>query len=225
MVGCGPGGLSAALAAARTRISVISVERFSFFGSNITAVGVEGFAWCRHEGTIDSEGIDREFENRAIEMGATVPEPKSDSHTLGGEAFKVVADNIVLEAGIMPILHCCFVALVMEGKRIKGIITESKAGREVILSGRVTDATGVGDVARRSGPPMCKTPKEEMIVASVMCSMSGVDCNAFIDDLKENPRTSKIRKTANRASRPRARKTPCFRLSFASLLKKPWQRN
>ena len=106
------------------------LERFGFFGGKFTAVGVEGFAWYRHEGTIDSEGIDREFENRAIEMGATVPEPKSDSHTLGGEAFKVVADNIVLEAGIMPILHCCFVALVMEGKRIKGIITESKAGRE-----------------------------------------------------------------------------------------------
>ena len=143
MVGCGPGGLSAALAVARTGISVISVERFGFFGSNFTAVGLEGFAWCRHEGTIDSEGIDREFENRAIEMGGTVPEPKSDSHTLGGKSFKVVADNMVLEAGIRPILHCYFVALVMEGKRIKGIFTESKAGREAILSGRVTDATGV----------------------------------------------------------------------------------
>ena len=135
MVGCGSGGLSAALAVARAGISVISVERFGFFGSNFTAVGLEGFAWCRHEGTIDTEGIDREFENRAIEMGATVPKPKSASHTLGGKAFKVVADNLVLEAGTRPILHFCFVALVMEGKRIKGIITESKAGREAILSG------------------------------------------------------------------------------------------
>ena len=66
MVGCGPGGLSAALAAAGTGVSVTLVERFGFFGSNFTAVGVEGFAWCRYEGIIDSEGIDREFENRAI---------------------------------------------------------------------------------------------------------------------------------------------------------------
>ena len=135
MVGCGPGGLSDALAAARTGFSLILVERFVFFDGNITAVDVEGFAWCRHEGAFDSEGIDREFENRAIEIGATAPEPKSDSHTLGGGAFKVVADNMVLEAGIMPILHRCFVALVMDGKRIKGIITESKAGREAILGG------------------------------------------------------------------------------------------
>jgi len=86
----------------------------------------------------------------------------------------------------MPILHYCFVALVMEGKRIKGIIIESKAGQEVILSGRVTDATSVGDVARRSGAPMCKTPKEEMMAASVMVSISGVDRQAFIDDPKAN---------------------------------------
>ena len=135
MVGCGPGGLSTALAAARTGISVTLAGRFGFFGGNITAVGVEGFAWYRDEGTIDSEGIDRELANRAIEMGATAPEPRSDSHTLDGEAFKVVEDNMVLEAGIMSILHRCFVGLVMEGKRIKGIITESKVGREAILAG------------------------------------------------------------------------------------------
>ena len=92
-------------------------------------------------------------------MGAATPEPQSNNHALDDEAFKVVADNMVLEAGIMPILHHCFVALVMNGKRIKGIITKSKFGREAILAGRVIDATGVGDVARRSGVPMHKTPK------------------------------------------------------------------
>jgi hypothetical protein len=35
------------------------VERFGCFGGNITAVGVEGFAWYRHAGTVDSEGIGR----------------------------------------------------------------------------------------------------------------------------------------------------------------------
>ena len=118
VVGSGPSGLSAALAAARAGVSVILVERFGCFGGNITAVGVEGFAWYRHEGTVDSEGIGREFENRAIAMGATTPEPQSDSHALDGEAFKVVADNMVLEAGIIPMLHRCFVEPVMEGERI-----------------------------------------------------------------------------------------------------------
>ena len=114
---------------------MILVERFGCFGGNITAVGVEGFAWYRHEGTVDSEGIGREFKNRTIEMGAATLEPQSDNHALDGKAFKVVADDMVLEAGIMPILHHCFVVLVMNGKRIKGIIIESKVGREAILAG------------------------------------------------------------------------------------------
>ena len=41
------------------------LERFGCFGGNITAVGVEGFAWYRHDQTIDTEGVGREFEDRA----------------------------------------------------------------------------------------------------------------------------------------------------------------
>lgn len=45
VVGSGPGGLAAALGAARAGASVTLLERFGCFGGNITAVGVEGFAW------------------------------------------------------------------------------------------------------------------------------------------------------------------------------------
>ena len=61
VVGSGPGGLAAALAAARAGVKTTLVERFGCFGGNITAVGVEGFAWYRHEATVDSEGIGPEF--------------------------------------------------------------------------------------------------------------------------------------------------------------------
>ena len=44
VVGSGPGGLAAALAAARAGVQVCLVERFGCFGGNITVVGVEGFA-------------------------------------------------------------------------------------------------------------------------------------------------------------------------------------
>jgi flavin-dependent dehydrogenase len=52
VVGSGPGGLAAALSAARTGVKVTLVEKFGCFGGNITAVGVEGFAWYKHEKTI-----------------------------------------------------------------------------------------------------------------------------------------------------------------------------
>ena len=57
VVGSGPGGLSAAITAARAGVEVTLIERYGCFGGNITAVGVEGFAWYRHEKTIEAEGL------------------------------------------------------------------------------------------------------------------------------------------------------------------------
>jgi len=189
VVGSGPAGLAAALAAARTGAEVALLERFGCFGGNITAVGVEGFAWYRHDATVDSEGIGIEFEERAKQAGASVAEPQSNSHAIDGEAFKAVADDLVLEAGVTPMLHRMFVAPIMDGSRIKGAIVESKAGREAILAERVIDATGDADVAYRAGAPTVKQAKEDMIGASVMFSLSGVNKQRFIDHVKAAPHT------------------------------------
>ena len=189
VVGSGPAGLAAAIAAARTGAEVTLLERFGCFGGNITAVGVEGFAWYRHDATVESEGIGIEFEERAKQAGASVAEPQSNSHAIDGEAFKAVADDLVLEAGITPMLHRMFVAPIMDGSRIKGAIVESKAGREAILAERVIDATGDADVAYRAGAPTVKQAKEDMIGASVMFSLSGVNKQRFIDHVKAAPHT------------------------------------
>ena len=57
-------------AAARAGARTTLLERNGCFGGNITQVGVEGFAWYRHEQTVDSEGIGIEIEERATAMGA-----------------------------------------------------------------------------------------------------------------------------------------------------------
>ena len=180
VVGSGPAGLAAALAAARIGVEVTLVERFGCFGGNITAVGVEGMSWYRHERTVDAGGIAREFEERAHAAGAAVPERQSLSYELDAEGFKVVADRLVEEAGIHPMLHRTFVAPVLDGDAITGIVTESKAGREAILARRVIDATGDADVAHRAGAPTALTPQEEMLAASVVFHLAGVDKAAFL---------------------------------------------
>ena len=63
-------------------------------------------AWYRHEGTVEPGGIGIEFERRAEEMGGTSPDVQSDSQALDSELFKVVADRLVQEAGVEPLLHC-----------------------------------------------------------------------------------------------------------------------
>ncbi|MBS3927464.1 MAG: FAD-dependent oxidoreductase [Sphingomonadales bacterium] len=189
VIGSGPGGLAAALASARAGVKTTLVERYGCFGGNITQVGVEGFAWYRHPKTIDSEGIGREFEDRARTMGAAIPEPQSISHALDAEAFKYVADCLVEEAGVIPMLHRMFVAPIMEGDTIRGVIVESKAGREAILARLVVDASGDADVAHRAGAPTHMHPKAEMMSVSVMFSMCGVDKAKFIDAVKADPQT------------------------------------
>src|SRR3954451_19933274 len=87
VVGSGPAGLAAALASARAGAETTLLERNGCFGGNITQVGVEGFAWYRHDRTVDSEGIGIEFEERAKAMDAAQPEPQSNSHALDAELF------------------------------------------------------------------------------------------------------------------------------------------
>lgn len=189
VVGSGPGGLAAALAAARAGAEVTLLDRFGCFGGNITVVGVEGFAWYRHEKTVEAGGIGWEFEERAKAMGAAVPESQSLSYELDSEGFKLVADRLVEEAGIHPMLHRQFVAPIMEGNTIRGVIVESKAGREAVLAKRVIDATGDADVAHRAGAPTRKTPLEETQAASVMFHVAGVDKTKFIEGVKADPQT------------------------------------
>ena len=191
VVGSGPAGLAAALAAARCGVEVTLLERFGCFGGNITVVGVEGFAWYRHEQTVEANGIGREFEERAKSMGAAVPESQSLSYELDSEGFKLVADCLVEEAGIHPMLHRQFVAPIITDGAVAGVIVESKAGREAILAKRIIDATGDADVAARAGCATVKTPVEEMQAASVMFHLAGVDKTKFMEGVRSNPQTYK----------------------------------
>ncbi len=191
VVGGGPGGLAAALAAARAGADTMLVERYGCFGGNITQAMVGSIAWYRSEGTVEAGGIGVEYENRAKEMGASQQDPESEgpAELLDADLFKYVADRLVQEAGIVPLLHCLTVGVVMEGETLKGVITESKSGRQAILAKRVIDATGDADIAGLAGAPYRKAPKGEMLAATMSFGCSGVDVERFLAYVRENPTT------------------------------------
>ena len=191
VVGSGPGGLAAALSSARAGVDTMLVERFGCLGGNLTNVGVEGIAWYRQEGTVDTEGIGIEFEQRAKSMGGSSPEFQSRSEAINAEMFKYVADVLVQESGVQTLLHSTVIDAIVDDNIIKGVIIHNKSGRQAILAKRVIDASGDADLAFYTGAPFRKTPREEMIPVTVMFSCSGVNKKRFLEYVKENPSTYK----------------------------------
>jgi hypothetical protein len=209
VVGGGPSGLAAALAASREGVDTMLIERFGSFGGNITQAHVASIAWYRYEKTIEAGGIGVEFEKRAEEMGASqtsdlmqylddetinyvapkmaeLPNPPPAAASFDADMFKYVADKMVQEAGILPVLHCFTVNVIMEGDTIKGVITESKSGRQAILAKRVIDATGDADIAFHAGAPYRKAPKNELMEVSMNLGATGVDITRFLADSARN---------------------------------------
>jgi FAD dependent oxidoreductase len=90
---------------------------------------------------------------------------------------------------VHPMLHRAFAAPILDGDRVTGIITESKAGREAITARVVIDATGDADVAHRAGAATATTPVEQMQAASVMFHLAGVDKRAFLAGVAADPQT------------------------------------
>jgi hypothetical protein len=186
VIGSGPGGLSAALAAAREGVDTMLVERYGCFGGVITQSMIGTIAWYRSKPeTVDAGGIGVEFEQRAKEAGASITIFLYE--ILDTEVFKYIADQMVHEAGIVPLLHCPTVDAIMEGNVIRGVITESKSGRQAILAKRVIDATGDADIAYHAGVPYRLDPNHAPEGVSVNFGCSGVDIQRFLDYTLNKP--------------------------------------
>jgi hypothetical protein len=188
VVGGGPGGLAAALASVRAGADTMLVERYGCFGGVITQAMIGTIAWYRsNDKVVDAGGIGVEFERRAKDVGASMT--IFNYEILDTEIFKHIADLMIREADIIPILHCLTVDAIMEGNTIKGVVTESKSGRQAILAKRVIDATGDADIACRAGAPFKKAPKDQLEPVSVNFGCSGVDVPRFFSYLAEKPST------------------------------------
>ena len=200
VVGGGPSGLAAALAAARAGASTVLLDREGFFGGVITLCNMGSIAWYRFRDTVDAGGIHREFETRAKVMGGTLDmnsgllaaltRPKRTRmglmvdgrptyELLDTEVFKHVADTLVLEAGVTPLLHCWAAGVEMDGDAVAGVVVESKSGRQLLRARRVVDATGDGDIAWHAGAGFTRAALDDAMEVTTNFSLSGVDLPRF----------------------------------------------
>jgi hypothetical protein len=95
-------------------------------------------------------GVHWEALERLRAIGGLAEQSPTRLH-VDSELFKVVADEMCVEAGVILRLHSWAVDAVVEDGCVRGAIVESKSGRQAILSRTCVDATGDGDVAAQAG--------------------------------------------------------------------------
>ncbi|MBN1492376.1 MAG: FAD-dependent oxidoreductase [Phycisphaerae bacterium] len=196
VVGAGPAGVIAAMAAAEGGLSVALVEGRSFVGGNLT-IGLPVLGFLSQKGKPIIAGLPQKFIDRLkVEHAASEhrPCPLHVSLTLvEPEAVKSVAMEMLRECGVDVMLYSMFTDVVMDGDRIRGVLIESKAGREAILARVVVDCTGDADVAVRAGVP-CEKGDEQggMQPPTLMFCMVGVDTEKLRRCLRNAPETYRV---------------------------------
>jgi len=153
VVGGGPAGVVAALAAKRTGVDVTLVERYGHFGGQWTG-GLVLIVAGMHDKTNRQviQGVGEEILQRLdkLDRGIMNRRPGVDP-TVDAEAVKYVMVEMLQEADVRVLLHCWGVDAVMQGDAVRGAVFESKSGRQAILAKQVVDATGDGDVFAAAG--------------------------------------------------------------------------
>lgn len=115
-------------------------------------------------------------------------------------AFKKLLFELLLNAGVIVSLHSQVFQVVKHKNRVKEVIFITKEGPCAAGAEYFIDTTGDGDVAALAGADFavgsCEddavvkqglTPKGELQVAGSMYRIGGVDFDAYVNFLKENP--------------------------------------
>lgn len=179
VVGGGPGGIGAAVAAARNGADTVLIERYGYLGGMGTC-GLVTIIPCLSDfnGNMQIAGINQEWIERLDKREAcTYPPPEiweDDDRSLvdywndrsfftvregkivysaiiDAEISKCILNEMVNEAKIKTYLHSWGTMPVMDGSRAAGVIFESKSGHQAVIAKVVIDSTGDGDLLPFTG--------------------------------------------------------------------------
>jgi hypothetical protein len=186
VLGGGPAGIAAALAAGRSGRSTILIERYGFMGGAGTAAGLSTF--CGLHGVVYGEhkqivhGIADDILNRLAAMdGLNKPHltvrDQITAQSYDISAFKIAADELLTEARSEVLFHAFGVAAVMaSADTIDAVLVETKSGRFAIRGRIFVDASGDGDLAAWAGVPYeLGDNAGNMLYPSTMFRINGVD--------------------------------------------------
>ncbi|WP_334104428.1 FAD-dependent oxidoreductase [Muricomes intestini] len=172
--GGGPAGFIAAIAAARGGASVAIVEQYGFLGGMATAGLVAPISRFNLKGRRMIGGIPWEFIERLKEMGGAIVENPPGNISFMPEKYKLIAQRLVLEAGVDLYFHCYLTGCLKKDNEITHIIFHTKEGMQSITGRYFIDCTGDADLAWYADVPM--QPKSNPLQPASLCfCLGGVD--------------------------------------------------
>ena len=208
VVGGGPSGTAAAVAAARTGADVVLLERYNHLGGLSTGGLV---IWIDRmtdwDGNVVVAGVGKELIDRIGPEATLGPPPEfwgsrdptafsywsqrtsawrgivQWSPTVDPEMLKLASHDIVREAGVHVIFHCYAVAALHENGRVSGVVFESKEGRKALLARVVIDCSGDGDIFAQAGASFDNDIDGESANARINTSFrfGNVDMRRYLD--------------------------------------------
>ncbi|MBE5772122.1 MAG: FAD-dependent oxidoreductase [Clostridiales bacterium] len=197
VLGAGPAGLAAALAAARNGAKVLLADKNGYLGGNMT-LGLPLLAYLDKDGRRVVKGIAQEFiddlwnyETPYGRAASThLPCPLHNSVTLyDHEIFKFVAFRKVLDAGIEILLHSELRGVNVENHTLKSIELMGKGWIIDVKAKIFIDATGDGDMAYLCGASYEKGQKDTGVLQppTLMFNVRGVDLDKTLDFIAADP--------------------------------------
>lgn len=205
VIGGGPAGFCAAIAAARAGVKTLLAEQGSCCGGMATQGLVNPFMTCydRDGESMIIRGLFQEIVTRLVSRGgaidpADVPAGSAfTSYIIKGhahvtpfdpEALKLLCDEMLTEAGVETRYHTSFVQPLMENGRVAGALLHSKSGLETARAAVTVDCTGDADVAFRAGV-QCELGDEasgRIQPASMFFRIGNVDSRRVERDIDEH---------------------------------------
>ena len=157
VIGGGPAGAVAAIAAGRSGAKVLLVERHGYLGGMLTAA-TTGPMMSFHAGSTQVvRGIPEEIVRRLMELELSpghLPDFVGFCATItpfSAEGMKLVLEQMCREAGVTLLYHTVFVDCATEGDRITGVRLHAKNGFFEARAKVYIDASADADLARSAG--------------------------------------------------------------------------
>lgn len=200
VIGGGPGGIAAALSAARGGAKVLLVEKNGCMGGNLV-IGLPLLGYLDKDGRQVTAGIAQELVDALAERNATYGHrwcPMHNSVTLyDHEQMKIVLFEKLMEAGVDMLLHTELADVNVDSGEICDVTLRGK-GWEIIVEAKIyIDGTGDGDLGYMAGAQYEKGPDNsgKLQPPTLMCTVRGVDEQKLFDFVQEHPEQMELSPT------------------------------